>query len=103
MTRGEYEERRRALEEQHRADIALMNAAHEARLRSLEALRQEAIEREREGAAPDGSASDSWAHTAAELKRRRRNRLLVGLLDQLDAEHGPVDDALVEKYTGLLG
>lgn len=39
----------------------------------------------------------------AELERRRRNRLLVELLDQLDAEHGPVDDSLVEKYAGLLG
>ena len=27
MTREKYEERRRALEEQHRADIALLNAA----------------------------------------------------------------------------
>ena len=39
----------------------------------------------------------------AELERRRRNRLLVELLDQLDAEHGPVNEALVEKYVGLLG
>jgi antitoxin CcdA len=39
----------------------------------------------------------------AELERRRPNRLLVELLDQLDAEHGPVDESLVEKYAGLLG
>jgi len=39
----------------------------------------------------------------AELERRRRHRLLVELLDQLDAEHGPVDESLVEKYIGLLG
>lgn len=39
----------------------------------------------------------------AELDRRRRNRLLVELLDQLDAEHGPVDESLVEKYAGILG
>jgi post-segregation antitoxin (ccd killing protein) len=38
----------------------------------------------------------------AELERRRRHRLLVELLDRLDAEHGPVDEALVEKYLGLL-
>jgi antitoxin CcdA len=38
----------------------------------------------------------------AELERRRRNRLLVELLDQLDAEHGPVEESLVEKYAGLL-
>lgn len=37
-----------------------------------------------------------------ELERRRRNRLLVALLDQLDSEHGPVDEALVQKYTELL-
>lgn len=39
----------------------------------------------------------------AELERRRRNRLLVELLDRLDSEHGPVDESLVEKYSGLLG
>ena len=38
----------------------------------------------------------------AELKRRR-HQLLVEFLDQLDAERGPVDEALVEKYIGLLG
>src|SRR4051812_36356701 len=39
----------------------------------------------------------------AELERRRRHRLLVEFLDQLDAERGPVDESLVEKYIGLLG
>ena len=39
----------------------------------------------------------------AELERRRRNRLLSELLDRLDAEHGPVDESLIEKYVGLLG
>ena len=38
----------------------------------------------------------------AEVERRRRNRLLVELLDQIDAEHGPVDESLVEKYAELL-
>lgn len=38
----------------------------------------------------------------AEIERRRRNRLLTALLDSLDAEHGPVDEALVEKYQELL-
>lgn len=37
-----------------------------------------------------------------ELERRRHHRLLVALLDQLDAEHGPVDESLIEKYVGLL-
>jgi hypothetical protein len=38
-----------------------------------------------------------------ELALRRRHRLLVELLDQLDAKHGAVDEALVAKYAGLLG
>lgn len=38
----------------------------------------------------------------AEVERRRRNRLLTDMLDALDAEHGPVDEALVAKYTELL-
>jgi hypothetical protein len=44
MTREEYEERRRALEEQHRADIALLNAAQELRLRALERFWREGVE-----------------------------------------------------------
>jgi hypothetical protein len=39
----------------------------------------------------------------AKLERRRRHRLLVEFLDQLDAEHGPVDESLIEKYIGFLG
>ena len=38
-----------------------------------------------------------------ELESRRRNRLLVEFLDQLDAEHGPVDESLISKYGELLG
>ena len=53
MTREEYEERRRAFEEQHRADVALMNAAQEARIRSLDRLWQEELDRERSAAAPE--------------------------------------------------
>ena len=37
-----------------------------------------------------------------EVERRRRNRLLTDLLDSLDAAFGPVDEALVAKYTELL-
>jgi hypothetical protein len=43
------------------------------------------------------------AAVSAELERCRRHRLLVELLDQLDAERGPVDESLVAKYVGLLG
>jgi hypothetical protein len=39
----------------------------------------------------------------AEIQRRRRHRLLVEFLDAMDAEHGPVDERLVAKYTRLLG
>jgi len=38
MERDEYERRKAALEEIYRADLDLIRAAHEARLRSLEAL-----------------------------------------------------------------
>ena len=38
----------------------------------------------------------------AEVERRRRNRLLTGMLDSLDAEHGPADETLVAKYMELL-
>src|ERR1700753_3010579 len=37
-----------------------------------------------------------------ESERRRRNRLLTDMLDSLDAKYGPVDEALIAKYTGLL-
>lgn len=55
MTREDYEERRRALEEQHRADLALLNAAHDLRLRALERLWQVSVEGDRGAAAPDAS------------------------------------------------
>lgn len=38
-----------------------------------------------------------------EWERRRRRELLGEMLDRLDAEHGPVDPALVDKYLRLLG
>lgn len=37
-----------------------------------------------------------------EVERRRRHRLLGELLDDLTAEEGPVDEALVAKYAALL-
>lgn len=65
MTQEEYEERLRALEEQHRADIALLNAAHETRLRSLARLREDAVERQRDGAGPEASFATAPAQIAA--------------------------------------
>lgn len=38
-----------------------------------------------------------------ELARRRRQRLLDELLVELEASHGPPDEALVQKYVDLLG
>jgi len=50
----------------------------------------------------EGLSAQVNAAVSAELERRR-HRLLVELLDQLDAERGPVDESLVAKYVGLLG
>jgi post-segregation antitoxin (ccd killing protein) len=58
----------------------------------------EELEREEQGL----SAQINMA-VRIELEHHRRQRLLVELLDQLDAEHGPVDESLIEKYIGLLG
>jgi hypothetical protein len=65
MTQEEYEERLRALEEQHRADVALLNAAHETRLRSLSRLREDAMEREGDSAVPETPSATAPAHVAA--------------------------------------
>ena len=43
------------------------------------------------------------AAVRADLESRRRRRLLSELLDGLDEEHGPVEEALVEKYAEMLG
>jgi hypothetical protein len=50
MTQKEHEEHRRALEQELQADLALIHAAHEARLRSLDRLRQLATEGNEPGA-----------------------------------------------------
>jgi hypothetical protein len=36
------------------------------------------------------------------LERHRRNRRLIALPDSLDAKYGPVDEALVARYSELL-
>jgi CRP-like cAMP-binding protein len=43
MTRDDYDERRRLLEERLRADIAMIHAAHEVRVRALDTLWQESM------------------------------------------------------------
>lgn len=75
-----------------------MNSAKRKVSVSLDEDLVEELEREEQGL----SAQVNQA-LRSELERRRRNRLLVVLLDQLDAEHGPVDESLVQKYTELLG
>lgn len=53
-------------------------------------------------AVDQGLSAQINAALRVELERRRRRRLLTDLLDRLDDEHGPPDEALVEKYTRLL-
>lgn len=38
----------------------------------------------------------------SQLEHRRRQRLLREWLDRMDAEEGPVDEAIVQKYMDLL-
>lgn len=59
MTREQYEERRRALETQVQADIALVQAAHEVRVRSLERLWQGFKEGDQEAASPAAALKPS--------------------------------------------
>lgn len=66
MTRKEYEERRRALEAQLQADVALIQAAHETRIRSLDRLWQVAAEGEGDLAVP--AASGNGALPAAAVR-----------------------------------
>lgn len=54
-------------------------------------------------AAGEGLSAQVNAALREELERRRRRRLLGKLLDRLDAELGPIDPALVDKYVELLG
>lgn len=65
MTRGEYEEHRRALEAQRQADIALINAAHETRMRSLDRLWQAAAEVDAALAAPAAAETRALPAPAA--------------------------------------
>jgi post-segregation antitoxin (ccd killing protein) len=75
-----------------------MNPAKRKVSVSLDEDLVEELEREDQGLSAQVNVA-----VRAELERRRRHRLLVELLDQLDAERGPVDESLIEKYIGLLG
>lgn len=52
-----------------------------------------------------GEALSSQVNEAVRLDliRRRRNRLLGAMLDELESTSGPVNEELVQKYMDLLG
>jgi hypothetical protein len=61
MTREEFEERLRALEAQLQAEVALIHAAHEARVRSLKSLWQAATAGDRKAVIPPAQPAPSAA------------------------------------------
>jgi hypothetical protein len=79
MNREEYEVRRQALEEQHRADVALLNAAHGLRLRSLERLWRGAVEGEQDAVAPAAIVREPIPVAPAPAPMRARYALLNDL------------------------
>lgn len=92
MTREQYEERRRALEEQLRADIALVHAAHEVRVRSLESLRQAGKEGDQEPAPASPNAA------------RNPSRPRGSVLDDLEAALPRLPDIFDKRdVVGALG
>jgi hypothetical protein len=63
MTRSEYEQRRRALEAQLAADVELVRAAHETRLRALERLWLASSEVESSEPVPIGTQTGNGMRT----------------------------------------
>lgn len=94
MTRTEFEERLRALEAQHQADIALMNAAHEARVRSLRSLWQGAAE---PAPAPPPPVS---TQAPAPKTRRERNSVFYDLAKALPSLPASFDKHDVARVLG---
>jgi antitoxin CcdA len=74
-----------------------MNAAKRKVSMSLDEDVVEELEREDQGLSAQVNSV-----LRAELERRRRHRLLLEYLDELEREDGPADEALVEKYVALL-
>lgn len=91
MTRTEFEERLRALEAQHQADIALMNAAHEARVRSLRSLWQ---------GDSDPAPSAPVPIQPAPKPRRERNSVLYGLSEALPSLPASFDKHDIARALG---
>jgi hypothetical protein len=87
MTREEYEERKRALEAQHLADVALMNVAHQARMRTLEDLWRstgiDAGQPQTPAVPATAPAPPVPAQAPAPKPKRERFRLLNDLEDAL--------------------
>ena len=65
---------------------------------SLDAELVEQLER-----GPEGLSAQVNEAVRERFEHRERQPLLSELLDRLDAEHGPVEPALIEKYARLLG
>ena len=54
------------------------------------------------GAGSESLSAQVNSAVRAHLERHNRRRLLGELLDELDEVHGPVDEALIQKYVELL-
>lgn len=88
MTSEDYERERQRLEEQHRADVELLQAAHQARLRALEAVWRSSRPARAEAPPPKPEA-----RTAA----RRRKHIGDG---ELDAAVEAALERLPAEFTG---
>jgi hypothetical protein len=84
MDRDDYERRKAALEEIYRADLDLVRAAHEARLRSLEALRLSGAPASASDPAPPPAPEPPAPAPARKLPPHLRNAI-VEILPQLPA------------------
>ncbi len=97
MTQDEYEERRRALEQELQSDLALIHAAHEARVRSLDRLRRLAIE----GNEPGTARNEAPPAPAASRKPASRPGAFLTDLDAVFSELPEVfDKADVVRLVG---
>lgn len=84
MTQAEFEARSRALEKQLQADIALLQAAHEIRIRALESLRQASRDGENPASRPAAPVQPQ-APAAAAPPRKRKHSERGAVLQDLEA------------------
>jgi hypothetical protein len=78
---NDYERLRRDLETQLAADLDLIRAAHEAKLRALEALRDASANEEPRPESPPNVTQTEPIETPSEAPRRRRGDLLADILE----------------------